>query len=376
MVSLLIYPPRLKQYNFAKKITLKMKIRLSLATLSVAILCACSGGDNSYNICRTVRTMKPEAATEKNVKHFSGMVSESHDINLGFKTPGQISNIYVKEGDFVKKGALLATLDDTDYITGAEGLRAQVLQLKAEYERCKMLYEQKSMSLNDFEKIKTGYIQAMSQLKDVDNKIAYTKLYAPVSGHIRSVNFSKAEMVDVGTPVFNLLDDTAMDISLDVPYSIYRNIENISDIAAVMPMDDKAIDLQILSVVPKADGNQLYKMKLAVPSAYSKIFIPGMSVDVVISMVNQTSSNNSVRIPAHSIIRRNDSTFVWLVDADSTLIKRNVKAGEMNGDRLVTILDGIDMSDEIVVSGVNMLSEGEKVKILEKPSNTNVGGLL
>lgn len=355
---------------------IEMKIRFLMATLTVAVLCACSGGGNEEKLCRTVRTVKPGTYAGVNGKHFSGTVSESHDISLGFKTAGQISNIYVRDGQYVRKGTLLATLDASDYVTGAEGLRAQAAQLKAEYERCKILYEQKSMSLNDFEKIKAGYAQVMSQLKGVENKISYTRLHAPVSGHIRSVNFSKAEMVDAGTPVFNLLDDTAMDIVLDVPSNVYRNMADITGVTATIPGTDNVMDLKILSVVPKADSNQLYRMKLAVPSGYNRVLTPGMNVDVVMSMAGNPSSDDNVRIPAHSIVRKGDDTFVWIVGADSTLIKRKITTGEMNGDGLVTVLSGIVSGDEIVVSGVNKVAEGEKVKILEKPSKTNAGGLL
>jgi len=353
-----------------------MNLKIMLTALAAVILCGCSDGNNDGDKLRTVRVMEPYGTTDQVDRHFSGMVSESSEISLGFKTAGQLERIYVKEGDYVRKGTLLATLDASDYEVGAEGLRAQAAQLKSELERCQKLYEQKSMSLNDLEKIKAGYAQLTSQLKGVENKIAYTRLYSPVSGHIQSVNFSKAEMVDAGTPVFNILDDDNMEIVVDIPVSVYQAVDKIESARIRIPSSGTEVPLHILSIVPKADGNQLFRMKLGLPSKFDKEFTPGMNVDVKLNMNGDKNVSENVCIPAHSIFRKDDSTFVWTVGKDSVLLKRQITVGDMTGEGLIRVMEGLDGSETIVISGVNMLREGEKVKILEKPAKTNVGGLL
>lgn len=353
-----------------------MNIKTILTAFAVIFLCGCVGNEEKNDDPRTVRVIRPYHGENKIDKHFSGVVAESREISLGFKTAGQLEKIYVKEGDYVRKGALLASLDVSDYEIGAEGLRAQAAQLKSELERCRKLYEQKSMSLNDFEKIKAGYAQLESQLKGIENKIAYTKLYSPVSGHIQSVNFSKAEMVDAGTPVFSLLDDDNMEIVVDIPISVYREIDKVKEVRIKMPSSGNEVPLQILSVVTKADGNQLFKMKLELPSKYDAEFTPGMNVDVEITVNSGMVGNDYVSIPAHTIFHEGDATFVWVLGNDSTLQKRKVYVGAMTPDGLISVSEGLDGSETIVNSGVNMLREGEKVKVLEKPAKSNVGGLL
>lgn len=325
---------------------------------------------------RTVRTVQPVSADMIEERHLSGMVSESGVISLGFKTAGQIERIYVKEGDFVNKGELLATLDDSDYEIGAEGLRAQAAQLRSELERSEKLYRQNSMSLNDYEKIKAGYAQLQSQLKGVENKLAYTKLYAPVSGHVQSVNFSKAEMVDAGTPVLDLMDDGTKEIIIDIPASIYHRLSTVSAFKAYLPDSGAEIQLQMLSVVPKADGNQLFKMKLAPVAGGSNLMTSGMNVDVAICFSNNSAIDSTSKIPAHSIVRKGGGTFVWVVGKDSLLQRLEVTLDGMDSEGMVIVTSGLKSNDNVVSSGVNMLKDGEKVKILEKPAETNIGGLL
>lgn len=339
-------------------------------------LCACSGNKGESNYQRTVRTTLPVAASAMSERHFSGMVSEAHEISLGFKTAGQIENIYVKEGDYVKKGTLLASLDDEDYEVSADGLRAQAAQLKSEYERTRKLFEQKSVALNDYEKIKAAYAQLESQLKSVENKLAYTKLYAPVSGHIKSVNFSKAEMVDAGTPVFDLMDDSAMEIVVDVPATLYSSMDRITGIRALSSVSGPAIPMRILSVIPKADSNQLFRMKLSPSAKAGGNLTPGMNLDVEISLRDTSDIDGKNLIPARAVVRSGDDTFVWVVDNDSVVRKKDVSLGGMNEDGLVTVVDGLAGDENVVTSGVQMIREGEKVKILQQPSKTNIGGLL
>lgn len=354
-----------------------MKIRQLLTVFITVLLFSCSSGNQEQKYQRTVRTVNPIPEGGSINRRFSGTVNESNEISLGFKTAGQINGIYVKEGDFVKKGTLLASLESSDYEIGAEGLRAQAEQLKSEYERACKLYEEKSIALNDLEKIKAGYIQINSQLKSVENKLAYTRLYAPVSGHIQSVNFSKSEMVDAGTPVFNILDDSSMVISVDIPVALYGNIGNISRIYARPDIESQAIPLQILSVVPKADSNQLFRMKLAFPGTYDNYLSAGMNIDIEFIMNNGVAAAGSKSlIPAHSVLHRNDSTFVWVVNEDSLIIKRPVSIENLNPDGMVMVRDGLSEKDNVVTTGINMLQEGERVRILTKPAKTNVGGLL
>lgn len=70
---------------------------------------------------------------------YAGIVEEAHLVSLAFKTPGQIEKIFVKEGDYVKKGQLLAQLDDEDYKLGVEAVQIQYDQVKDEVGRAKRL---------------------------------------------------------------------------------------------------------------------------------------------------------------------------------------------------------------------------------------------
>ena len=96
------------------------------------ILCLTNGCTEkpAETFTRSVMLTTPVRTGAERIKHFSGVVQEKHDISLGFKTPGQIEQILVKEGDHVRKGQLIARLDDADYRLGSEAPGSLVSQQK------------------------------------------------------------------------------------------------------------------------------------------------------------------------------------------------------------------------------------------------------
>ncbi len=215
------------------------------------LLCACSGGDREAARERSVYLTRPEALSEEAVKNYSGIVREAHEISLGFKTAGQIARIHVAEGDRVRRGQLLAELDDTDYRLAVEALQVQYDQVRDEVKRTERLLAQKSISPNDYEKASAGLKQLEVQLQVNKNKLNYTKLYAPVDGYIQAVNFSPAEMVDAGTALFTLLDVSQMEVTVDIPGSLYRQRSEFVRFACRAAGIDEVMPLVLTSLTPR-----------------------------------------------------------------------------------------------------------------------------
>ena len=241
--------------------------RTNLLFPAFCLLLGGCGIPQTEQTVHSVLLTRPVQAGEGQTLDFSGIVREAGEISLGFKTAGQINHIAVDEGDFVRQGQLIATLDDADYRLGVEALQVQYDQLTAEVKRLEQLYKAKSVSANDYEKAVAGLKQLGVQLQVNKNKLDYTRLCAPVSGYVREVNFDEAEMVNAGTPVISLLDVGGMEVELDVPATVYRrqaDIERITCQTADTPA--KSISMKLLSLTPKADATQLYRMRLGFSS--------------------------------------------------------------------------------------------------------------
>lgn len=325
---------------------------------------------------RSVESTRPATLSAYSCKSFSGVVKEGKEISLGFKTPGQITRILVKEGDRVEEGQLLATLDDADYKLGVEAVEIQYDQLKKEVDRMKLLYENNSISGNDYDKATSGLAQVAVQLQSNRNKLDYTRLYAPASGYIQSVNFETAEMVDAGTPVFTLLDTRQMEVTVDIPASLYTQQNLIDSITCCSVLSsEKKMPMQLVSITPKADGNQLYKMTLEFEKKPGREITPGMNIDVELRLRHRTSSQ-AYTLPLHCIFSHEGQNCVWVINNDSTVSRHVVSLDGTDEEGRAIVVDGLTGDEQIVNAGVNALQDNEKVRIIEPVSPTNVGGLL
>jgi RND family efflux transporter MFP subunit len=362
----------MKRYLFA----------VSAALLLMAT--SCSGStDTDNSTVHSVLVTTPQTVSNSVVKSFSGVVAESRTISLGFKTAGQISKTCVKEGDFVLAGQLIATLDDVDYKLAVREAKVQYDQMKSEQERLDYLYKTDNLSANDYEKSSAGLERLKINLENSQNRLNYTKLYAPVSGYVVKLNFERSEMVNAGTPVIELMDNSQLEVNVDLPAQAYANRANFKSFKATTTQG-QTFNLKFISITPKADNNQLYNMRLAVAEpAVAKLLTAGMSVEVqaelTVSNADTATADtpNEVVVPVRAVFYdANNAAYVWTLAADTTVVATPVVVGELQPKGNVTITSGLNGTETIVRAGVHALQAGEKVTVIDETGSTNVGGLL
>ena len=348
------------------------KTLLMMAVLG--LLTACGSGSDNSQITHSVMTVEPIQVGGQSVKHFSGMVKEDAEISLGFKTAGQLQQIYVKEGDYVRQGQLLARLDDSDYLLGVQAAEAQYRQLRDEVGRLEKLYAGRSISKNDLQKAQAGLEQVEVNLKNNRNKVDYTRLYAPQSGYVQSVNFERSEMVNAGTGVFTLLSGGELQVEVSIPASLYVAQGNMERFEATIM--GQTYPLQLVSITPKADNNQLYRAVFAIKGVNRREsrITSGMNVNVDIHM-GAENAKAGYQLPIHALFEDSGKSYVWVVQRDSTVTRREVQLSGTDETGNALVSSGLQGDEQVVKAGVNVLLDGEKVKIVGQPSATNIGGL-
>ncbi len=341
----------------------------------MVLLCSCTGRTTTEPFVQRVSLTQPVALDGETTRTYSGIVRAAHEVSLGFKTAGQIARIHVKEGDYVRRGQLLAELDDADYRLAVEALQIQYDQLRDEVARTRQLFEQQSVSANDYEKACAGLRQLGVQLQVNRNKLNYTKLHAPTDGYVQAVNFSPAEMVDAGTAFATLLDVSCMEVEVDIPAVEYLRRDRFTHFACRAAGIADEIPLRLSGLPPKADGNQLYHLTLDFAAQPDRQLTAGMNVEVRITE-SDTTRRRGFALPLGAIFLEGDTPSVWVFGADSTVRRRAVVLDNTDAEGRAVVREGLDGSEQIVRAGVSALEEGEKVRVVEVPSQTNVGGLL
>lgn len=347
--------------------------RLSMIILgalaSISFISCSKDSKTSTSPYRNVILSQIETSGGLKSGNYSGIIEEGKNVNAAFMTGGKLLTLHAKEGDRVRKGQLLASLDDTDYQIGVNQLQVQFRQMEAEKNRMDEMFARHNVAPNDYEKFEAGFEQLKLQLDMAKNKLGYTKLYSPSDGLVTYRYMQTGELVDAGTPIYKITDDSQLEVSVDLPLHIYLNRKDIKNAFGTVPNIPNPIPLKIVSFTPDADNNQLYRMKLDIPASYKKELTTGMNITVTIDLNNDV--NGKSLIPSRSIFEENGITYVWILNEnDSTLIKHQVSVeGQPEGNK--SIVFGLSGNEKIVSTGVKQLKEGEKVNIVSNPIETH-----
>lgn len=347
---------------------------LSLALLISSAACRNTAAPPAY--LPYVKTQLPQPLGQVDESVFTGVVKEAATVNLSFKTAGQILRIHVREGQRVAMGDLIAELDPKDYRLQLQATEAQHAQVKAEVSRVEEMYKQKAVSGNDYEKACAGLSMLEAKLQADKNMLAYTRLTAPFAGFVDALSFKEFEVVDAGMAVATLVDMSRLTVDIAIPASLYvrkDRFATFSCTADVLPSEVYALNME--SVTPKADANQLYKLRLQLAPSKDCRLAAGMNVQVHIRYT--AGEQGAWSLPAGAVFADGDSSYVWVLnEATSTVNKRRVTLAGVDGEYGVAVESGVNATDKVVVAGVHKLTENQAVRVLPEPSAANVGGLL
>lgn len=354
-----------------------MKLKtLILTGILLGVMTSCGGQkENPEKAIASVKIEDVEAYGQGNKLQFPGKVVPSMDANLSFKVAGTLKKVLVKVGDHVRAGQLVAVMDDSDYRVQLDATKAEYAQIKADAERVMALYEEGGTTASNYDKARYGLEQIEAKLKNHTNQVAYTRLYAPFSGYVQEKYFDSNETVGAGMPVVTILGTGALEVEVNLPATTYVQRANFCDYSCTLSvLPGQSLPLQQLSILPQANSNQLYTMRLRFPHPDSRI-APGMSAWVTITSCDTTRTE--VDVPVTALLKVGGQSYIYLYDAQNGVVKRVAVAVEKLRTNGTAVVRGdVKAGDKVVTSGVHHISDGEKVRLLTPASRTNVGGLL
>ena len=310
-------------------------------------------------------------AKEEMFKHYLELQGNVDTKNLLTITPeynGILSRIYVKEGQRVNKGQVLAKIDDG-------GLRQQLtlLQIQAElakttFERQERLWNQNIGSEIQYLQSKSNYEAQQQAVNQLQVQLDKTIVKAPFSGTIDDVISEQGTVVAAGqTPLILLVNLKDMYIETDVPESHITSVTKNKNVIVELPVLGKTIETQIRQVGSYINpANRTFKIEVAVPNK-DKSIKPNLTAKL---KINDYSNSKAFLIP-QSIISENaeGQQFIYVVkDRNEKLgVSKRViiKTGKTQGD-VIEVLEGIENGSEIIQEGARSVKEGQTVEIINQ----------
>ena len=345
-----------------KRQTIAMISLLVMIGLSIM---GCSEKESATTVKqRYVKVIQPGKTDSSKEYVFNGQLKEKREVNVAFKVGGQVLEILVNEGDYVREGQVIAQMDTRDYKIQLQSATAQFNQMKGEYERYQQLYDKKKLPVNTLEKLKAGFLSAESGYKAAQNALNDTELTAPFSGYIYHKNIDKFENVGPGQPIVTLIDVSHLEVHFSLSESQVQVASEFDRITCDVP-NAKLYDIpaEFLSMNEKSNGNDMYDVRLMIDNTQKGSLKPGMSTRVRVKMPQK--SDAMIKVPVESIFYKEKSAYVWIYDDTAATVKsRQVSVENLAQHGFVAVSHGLKQDDWVITAGVHSLTEEQPVKIL------------
>lgn len=325
--------------------------KIAVAPINVKVISVAGGGGTAQEIS------------------YNGTVKESKSITLAFQVSGNITQINADKGQEVKKGQLLAAVDETVYRDQYNAQLAQQKLAQDNYNRIAEVFKKGSIAEVKLVEAKSHLDQAVSVAKATYQNIAHTKLYAPTDGYIGEKMVEAGDLAAPGSPIFKLVKLQDVNILIPVPESEINTLRKgqsaVIKIGALANRNFKGLIDEVSVVSDGASHNYNVKVKVANSDGQLK---PGMVANVFFEAVSKknTADSTSIRIPLIALqVDEQNKNFVYVVDKDGQkAVRRQVKRGELMND-VVVISEGLSSSDKVIVSGYQKITSGTLVKIVQ-----------
>jgi multidrug efflux system membrane fusion protein len=365
-------------------VKLKSVYYLSLSLLIITFISCSDDNTKKDEIVRPVYYQQIMLSGSGQNRTFSGTSQAGTEASLSFRVSGTLVSLNVKVGDQIKKGSLIATVDDSDAqikyeksLVALEKSRVQKETAKSSLDRMKGLYENNNVSLQDYEIAKSSYATANAAYEADKNNVdlqerslTYYKLYAPMDGIVTAVNAEKNENVSPGRiiAVMNTGDD--MEVNVGVPENFISKLKVGSNVTVKFTsIPDKIFDARITEVAYNISSqSSIYPVTVSILAPTSDVR-PGMSAKVSFSL-NEKSSTTQPKIiaPVAAVGKDTVGNFVFVLKKESESIyiaeKRRINIGELLPEGF-EIISGINENELVATAGLNSLMDGMKVRLLE-----------
>ncbi|WP_147678272.1 efflux RND transporter periplasmic adaptor subunit [Algibacter pacificus] len=300
-----------------------------------------------------------------------GSVDTKQNLIIFPEYSGVLTKVYVKEGQKVNKGQILAKIDDGGLSQQLAQIQIQTNLAKTTFERQERLWNQKIGSEIQFLQAKSSFEAQQEAVNQLEQQVSKTVIRAPFSGTIDDVITDQGSVVAAGqSQLFRIVNLNNMFIETEVPERYVSDITKGKDVKINFPILGKEIDAKVRQAGNFINpANRTFKVEVEIPNKNGDIK-PNLTAKL---KINDYTNNKAFLIP-QSIISENaeGQQYVYTItDKSNNIAKAKrviIETGKTQGD-LIEVLSGVEHNEEIIVEGARSVKEGQNVKILENNAN-------
>lgn len=308
-----------------------------------------------------IEPVSPNAFT-----HYVDLQGKIDAENVGYVSPrgqgGQIRALYVKQGQYVKKGQLLMKLDDALVRTQLDQLNSQLAFQQDLYKRQQNLWKEGIGTEVQLTSARQNVISLQKQIASVQEQLSLSNVYAPISGVAEEVNvrvgefFSPQSAAMPGAGI-RIVNTGSLKVVADVPENYLGKIGVGSTIRVQLPNTNRVIDTKV-KVAGKIIDPSKRSFYIEAPVPSDPDFKPNQ---IAVVKIQDYATSNALTIPLSTLQNDESGKFVMVAEKEGNKLvarKHKIIVGELYGDRL-EVKSGLQPGDQLITEGFQSLYEGQ-----------------
>ena len=295
-----------------------------------------------------------------------GNVKSDQSVKIYPETAGKIEGIYVRGGDQVKSGQLLASLDADVFKATIDEVNTQLKLAETMFKKQSRLWGQKVGSEMDFLQSKMQFESLENRLETIKKQLDMTEIRAPFSGVIDKVYGKVGEYGSPGMQILRLVGNGPLSVEMQVPENYITSIQKGQKVDmnfTAIKMKKEGLISQVGDYIDPSSRTFSVSVNLAQNNS-NKVIKDNMMASVDL---RDYVAYDAIMIPNKLILQDTKGvnyTYVFLPKNKEigTVERRNLSLGMSNND-MTEVLDGLFKTDKIINRGIRSIQSGENVKI-------------
>ena len=348
---------------------------------------SCGKEEKPEEIIRSIRWIKVAETSAKQVRMISGTTKPVDQTALSFAVGGTVEKVEVKLGDQIKKGQVLAELDQQPFVlavrdaeAGLAKARANLVERRANYERYVALYESNNASKAELDEARASFDSAKSQVKAAQAQLGLarrdlrkTQIKAPFDGTISVKEIEPYMELSPGKAVFGLDGvESGFEVSAAVPDSLVIHLSSGDEAEVVFPtLNNRKVPGVITEIGSRSRTASTYPVTVQLKEQFDD-FRSGMSVEVAFEFIPESETGEplvtGLAAPLSAFIVGEEKTsFVFIYDKQSSTVKKTpVKTLALRENDVIVEPGALKAGDIIATAGVQFLTDGQRVNLMKE----------
>lgn len=276
-----------------------------------------------------------------------GLIEAVHQATVSAQTSGRITKIHFDVDDYVSKGDVLIEFSDKGQRAAFNAAKANLKQATAEHERIKDIYAQKLVAKAVLDKAEAAHKSAKARFEQAQEALEYTQVRAPYSGIVVKRYVEVGENARVGQKLMTGLSLESLRTRVSVPQDMIHGVRRFKR-AYLLYKGDQRVAAESMRISPYADPeSHSFAVQVYLPKGDYGVY-PGMYAKVVFVM----GEEQTLQIPADSVVHRSEVTAVYVVGDKQQIAFRQIRIGKRSADGQVEVLAGLQAGEQVAVDPV------------------------